>query len=183
MKHVYVCLAASEGFSCESEGHAASALLGKEIFKLQRESEELEARPCGSPPRRWAPTRRGAYLLTSSLMAPLQVQSWSFLRGPAAFSKKYNLLTDQRGLSARQESHKLFAVGFVVRSPQCSGYDWLLERNIEWLEESNDFYSPTEISLWWVRVCLKLQSVLLIPTPCCLEIPSQLNSVFTSGST
>lgn len=41
------------------------------------------------------------------------------------------------------------------------------------------------MSPWWVRVCLKLQSVFQIPSPCCFEIPSQLisASVLTSGST
>lgn len=41
------------------------------------------------------------------------------------------------------------------------------------------------MSPWWARVCLKLQSVFLIPTPCCFKIPSQpiSASVLTSGST
>ncbi|KAK4831029.1 LOW QUALITY PROTEIN: hypothetical protein QYF61_014917 [Mycteria americana] len=49
IKHVGVYPVAPEGFSCKSEAHAASALLGKEMFKLQRESEELEPRSCGQP--------------------------------------------------------------------------------------------------------------------------------------
>jgi len=49
VKYVYVYLVAPEGFSCKSEAHAASALLGKEMFKLQRESEELETGSCGQP--------------------------------------------------------------------------------------------------------------------------------------
>lgn len=137
VKHVCVYPVAPEGFSCNSEARAASAFLGKEMFNLQRKSEELEPGSCGQPTERWAPAHRGAYILTGSLMAPLQIQSWSILREPAALSNNCNLLPDQWGLSARQVSHKLLAVGFVVRSPHHSGCDWLLKRNIECLKESN----------------------------------------------
>lgn len=86
------CLVASEGFSYKPEAHVAIALLGKEMFKLQRKNQELEPRSCGQPRETMSPCTHGSLFL-------LQLQTWSFLRDPTALSNDYNLLRLMRSFS------------------------------------------------------------------------------------